>query len=139
MSVFVGRLLIVVGLCLQAYLLLADQPTITGFKKELATTIGHHKFIPPQLAAILKDYLHIAVASLLFSSVLMVVSKSVFSKLMVLMGLMLLMLARYDPVHRVPGFKERSFWQLAAMMGGVIYLMGIERTSRKELEAEKEE
>lgn len=139
MSVFVGRVLIAVGLCLQAYLLLADPATIAGFRKELATTIGHHKFISAQLAAILKDYLHIAVASLLFSSVLMVVSKSLFSKLLVLVGLALLIMARYDPLHRVPGFKERSFWQLTAIMGGVVYLMGIERTSRKEVEPEKEE
>ena len=43
----VGKILIVVGLCLQAYLLLTDKSTINNFQKELTSTISHLKFIPP--------------------------------------------------------------------------------------------
>ena len=125
MAASVGKVLIVVGLCLQAYLLLTDKPTIQTFQKELASTISHLKFITPEMSSFLHRYLHAVIAACFFSSIMILVSRSTLSKLIVLVGFLLLLVGKYDIFHKIPAYKERSFWQLLALIGGVIYLMGI--------------
>ena len=87
----------------------------------------------------LQQYLHAVIAACFFSSLLILVSKSTLSKIIVLVGLLALLITKYDVFHKIPAYKERPFWQLLALIGGVVYLMGIERGERVEKEAAKDE
>ena len=131
MPVQIGKILLVVGLCLQAYLLLLDKSTIASFQNDLASTLKRHQFIPNDIATFLTAYLHIIIASLLFTSILLLISKSNLSKILIIIGLCGLLFSKYGLIFKIPSFKERTFWQIIAVIGGVLYLMGIERVDRK--------
>lgn len=123
---FVGKLLIAVGLCFQAYTLYEDKASAVAFDSRLATVLKSCDCIPADIQAHLKEYLRLVVVGLLGFSSLMVFFKSALLKLPVLLGLVTLFVLRNAPFTSIPTFKDHAFWESLAVIGGVIYLMGAE-------------
>lgn len=121
---FLGKLLIAVGLCFQAYTLYEDKASATAFDSRLATVLKSCDCIPADIQAHLKEYLRLVVVGLLGFSSLMVLFKSALLKLPVLLGLVTLFVVRNYPFTTVPGFKDHAFWESLSVIGGIIYLMG---------------
>ena len=92
-----------------------------------------HSEILEGFAPLLIAYLPILTVSFLYGSILILISRSFFSKFITLLGIAILMIIRYDPFYRLPSFKDRSFWQLLAIAGCVIYLMGTEKPQRENM------
>ena len=123
---FLGKLLIAVGLCFQAYVLL-DNPTVAeAFNTKLAAVLSSCNCIPAEIQAHIREHLRMVVVGLLSCSILMVFLRSCFIKFLVLLGLGTLLYVRHHPLTQIPSFKDQLFWESLAVIGGIIYLMGAE-------------
>ena len=123
---FLGKLLIAVGICFQAYTLYEDKASATAFDSRLATVLKSCDFIPSDIQAHIKDHLRLVVVGLLGCSALMVLLKSCLVKLPVLLGLVTLFVLKNAPFTSIPTFKDHAFWESLAVIGGIVYLMGAE-------------
>ena len=65
-----------------------------------------------------------AIVGLLGCSALMVVTRTMFFKLLVLIGLVALTMVKHHPIKKVPHFDNIPFWEAVAIIGGMVYLMG---------------
>ena len=123
---FVGKLLIATGLCLQAYMLFDNPVVVEAFNTKLATLLSSCQCVPPEAQVLLKEYLRFVIVGLLAMSIPMVVLRSSFIKILVLLGLATLMFVRRHPLTEIPSFKEHTFWESIAILGGLIHLIGVE-------------
>jgi len=121
---FVGKLLIAVGLLFQAYLLYDDKASATAFDARLSTVLGVADFIPADIKVQLREHGRLIVAALLSFSVLTVFVRASILKIPVLLGLISLLVIRHFPFIAVPSFRDQTFWELVAIIGGYIYLLG---------------
>ena len=86
---FIGKVLITVSLCFQAYILFSDANVIQTFNKQLQTVLTSCDCIPPNITALLQQYFRYIIIGLLACSSLMTISRSSFFKILVLFGLFL--------------------------------------------------
>ena len=70
-------------------------------------------------------YLHFATIGLLFASVLMILFQYSFVKIIPLIGVILQTYITYGPIKKIPDFTNVGFWQNVAIMGGLIFMMGV--------------
>ena len=126
---FFGKLFIAIGLCFQAYILFSNVEAATNFNTKLAAALSSCDCIPADIQAQLKEHLRMVVVGLLGCSALMIVIRSSFFKLLVILGLGILIWVNHHPLRQIPSFKEYRFWESLAILGGVIYLMGAEANS----------
>ena len=124
--VLVGKLLIALGICFQAYTLFENKTTAASFDTRVSTLLATCNCIPAEIQEHIKAHLRLVVVAFLGFSGLMVLFKSSLLKVPVLLGLLILFLVRHYPLTAVPSFKDHSFWELVATIGGIIYLMGAE-------------
>ena len=61
----------------------------------------------------------------------MVISRAIFFKMLVLMGLISLLVIKHFPIKKLPPFDNVQFWEAVAIVGGIVYLMGAD-AERKE-------
>lgn len=125
---FVGKLLIALGLCFQAYTLFQNKATATQFDTRLATVLTSCDCIPAEIQTHLRQHLRLVVVAFLGFSGLMVLVRSCLVKIPVLLGLVTLLLVKYWPITAVPSYKDQPFWQLLATIGGIVYLMGADNS-----------
>jgi hypothetical protein len=122
---FVGKLLIALGLCYQAYLLFEHKATVTTFDNQLTTSLKSCHIIPAEIQAHLKVHLRlVVVVALLGFSGLMVFFRTAILKIPVLLGLFTLFYLRHFPLTVIPSYRDHAFWELVATIGGVIFLLG---------------
>ena len=133
-----GKFLIAVSLCFQAYILFSDSNTINLFNKQLNTLLTKCDCISTQVAQLLQQHLRFVIVGLLASSALMVISRAIFFKMLVLMGLISLLVIKHFPIKKLPPFDNVQFWEAVAIVGGIVYLMGAD-AERKEPAKVKEE
>ena len=126
---FLGKLLVALGICFQAYTLFESKSAATSFDNRLNTVLTACNCIPADIQAHIKAHLRLVVVGLLGFSALMVLVRSCFVKIPVLLGLVIVFLVRYYPLTAVPSFKERALWELVATIGGIIYLMGADSSA----------
>lgn len=125
---FLGKLLIAVSICFQAYQLYEDRATATAFDARLATVLKSCDYIPADIQAHIKQHLRLVVVGLLASSALMVFVRSCLIKFAVFLGLVTLFVLRNWPFTGIPSFKDQAFWESLAILGGIMYLMGAEKS-----------
>lgn len=87
-AVIFGKLLLAISLSFQAYLYLSDPTIIKGFNTDLTEALSGCDCLGAQVTQLLHQYLRFAVIGLLFSSVLMAVTKFCIFKITVLLGLL---------------------------------------------------
>ena len=133
-----GKFLIAVSLCFQAYILFEDNNTITLFNKQLQVVIAHCDCITHDIAILLQQYLRYVIIGLLASSALMVISRSIIFKFFVLLGLVSLLLIKHHPIKYIPRLDNIQFWESIAIIGGIIYLMGADVAVKAEPEKDKD-
>lgn len=132
-----GKFLMAVSLCFQAYVLFQDNNTITLFNKQLQVVIANCECITPDIAILLQQYLRFVIVGLLGISALMVVSRSIIFKMFVLLGLVSLLLIKHYPINYLPRLDNIQFWESIAIIGGIIYLMGADVGVKQEKERQK--
>lgn len=121
---FVGKLLVALGICFQAYTLFESKSAATVFDNRVNTLLHSCHCIPAEIQGHIKAHLRLVVVGLLGFSALMVLIRSCFVKVPVLLGLLIVFLVRHYPLTAVPSYKDHAFWELVATIGGIIYLMG---------------
>ena len=134
---FLGKLLIAVGLCFQAFLLIDNSDVADAFNSRLTTVLASCNCIPLELQTHIRDHLRQIVAGLLCCSILAAFVNSRFLKCLVLLGLVTLMLVRYHHVKSLPSFTDHTFWQCLTVIGGMIYLLGAESHEKPRKKQEK--
>lgn len=107
---FLGKLLIAIGLCFEAYTLFHDKTSATAFDTRLGTVLQSCDCIPADIQALLKEHLRMIVVGLLAFSSLTVLFRSCLLKVPVFLGLVVLLVNRYYPLTAVPSFKDHKFW-----------------------------
>ncbi len=126
---FLGKLLIAVGILFQAYTLYEDKATAATFNTKLATCLKTCDMIPAEIRAHIQEHLRLVIVGMLACSGLMVFLKTWLLKLPVLIGLVTLLWMKYWPLTAVPSYKDQEFWGAVAVIGGIIYLMGADCSS----------
>ncbi len=121
---FVGKLLIALGLCYQAYTLFENKSTATTFDSQLTTALRPLHVIPADIQLLIKTNLRLIVVGLLGFSALMVFFRTAILKIPVLLGLLTWFWLRYLPLAAIPSFTDHAFWQLVSTIGGIIFLIG---------------
>lgn len=121
---FVGKLLVALSICYQAYLLFEDKKTGASFDAHASTAIRSLDLIPAEVRDLLNQHLRLIVVAHLAFSFLAVFVRSAIIKLPVVIGLLVLLFVNYFPITAVPSFRDYEFWQLVATIGGYVYLMG---------------
>lgn len=107
---FLGKLLVVVGICFEAYTLYVDKSSATSFDARLTPILKALDFIPVDIQGYIREHLRIAIVAFLGSSPLIVFFRSILTKFPSLIGLVTLLLNRYYPLNAIPSFKEQKFW-----------------------------
>lgn len=129
---FLGKFLIVASIAFEAYLFFTDKQAIAAFDKQLSQALSGCDCIPPNIQALIKEYLRLAVAGLLASSVLMLVCRCWSLKLPTLLGLgLLLWVEHHEVFRRIPTLallENTALWHSLGLLGALIYLMGAECT-----------
>ena len=136
---FIGKLLIAVGICFQAYTLFEDKQTAAAFNGKLSTCLKTCEIIPAETRNHILEYGRLAVVGLLACSALMVVVRSCLIKTLVLIGLVAQLYMRHWPLTAVPSYKDQAFWGAVAIIGGIIYLMGADSCNSKPSSPSKRE
>ena len=131
-----GKLLIAIGLCLQAYLLFDNEGIAQNFNINLSKILDSCDCLPPILVPLLKQHLRIIVVVLLSFSGIMVFTRSSFIKLLVLIGFLTLSYIRHYPITKLPPLANNIFYEHIAIIGGIIYLMGADRSSLRHAKTE---
>lgn len=126
---FLGKLLIAVGLVYQAYQLYENKATALAFDAHLSGIFAIVGSVPAEIQDPIKQYGRLVVAFLLSVSSLAAVFRTCLFKIPVIIGLIALLIVRHFPIVSVPSFKDQEFWQLVAIIGGYIYLLGAESCS----------
>lgn len=128
-----GKLLIVVSIIFEAYLLYADKSAIDSFDKQLTQAISGCDCLTPDIQKLIKEHLRLVVAGLLASSALFVFFKCWGFKLPAFLGLSILLWIEHHGVFRtIPTtalLKNTAFWHSLGVIGAIIYLAGAECTS----------
>lgn len=119
-----GKCIIVFSLCLQAYLLFQSELTIKLFNQQLARLLSSCECMPVEVALHVQEYLRLVVIGLLASSVLMIISRSAFPKILALLGVVAMFVIRNYPLSKLPSIDNISFYQSLALVGGILYLFG---------------
>ena len=133
---FLGKLLIAVGLCFQAYLLFDNEGIAQNFNINLSKILGSCDCLPPMLLPLLQQHLRIVVVVLLSFSGIMVFTRSSFIKFLVLIGFLTLSYVRHYPITKLPPLSNNIFYEHVAIIGGIIYLMGADRSNARHAKAE---
>jgi hypothetical protein len=123
-AVLIGKLIIAITLCFQAYVLLTDSAVISAFSKETVGMLTTCNCIPPNIGDLIKQYLRFVVIGLLFSSGLMVIFKTCIFKILVLLGLILTFIVENHGLRAIPKIGNSEIWQQVAIIGSIIYIMG---------------
>lgn len=128
--VIFGKILLAISLSFQAYLFLNDPTIIKGFNADLTDALAGCDCLGAQVTQLLHQYLRFVVVGLLFSSVLMAVTKFCIFKVTVLLGLLVILWTENHQLCKTtPSLNllaNQELWELVAVIGGVIYLMGAE-------------
>ena len=124
MSTCLGKILIALSLVFQAYLLFENQTVATAFNTKLQDALEACKCIPPEIASHILQHGRLVVVGLLGSSVLMVLFRCWFFKLLPLLALSALLYIEHQPFTKVPCIGCTRLWEKVAVIGAVIYLMG---------------
>lgn len=127
---FLGKLLIAIGICFQAYALYSNTAEATAFNTKLAVALKSCDCIPANIKSHLQEHLRFIVVGLLGCSALMVIIRSSIFKFLVILGLTIIILVDNNPLRQIPTLKDHHFWQSLAILGGMIYLLGAECSSR---------
>ena len=98
-----GKILIAVSLCVQAYVLYTDNLAATAFNAKCTALLPYIPGLDLKTGAQILPYVRLAVVGLLGLSALMVVVRSSLIKLLVLTGLVLNLIIVYNPIKKVPG------------------------------------
>lgn len=124
-----GKLLIVAALIFQAFLLFQDKSTINSFDRQLnaALTSCHCEWITPEIQALVKEHLRMAIVSLLGSSLLFVVLRCWFFKVPTLLALFILLwVEHHASLTKIPSLDNAALWHSLGVIGTIIYLIGAE-------------
>ena len=124
MSTLLGKLLITLSLLFQAYLLFENSTLATAFNTKLQAALEACNCIPAHIAAHILQHGRLLVVGLLASSVLMVLFRCWFFKLLPLLALSALLYIEHQPFTKVPCIGCTRLWEKVAVIGAVIYLMG---------------
>ena len=120
----VGKCIIALSLCLQAYLLFQSELTIKLFDQQLTRLLSSCECMPVEVALHVQQYLRLVVIGLLASSVLMIISRSVLPKIFALLGVVVMFVIKNYPLGKLPSIDDTSFFQYLALVGGILYLLG---------------
>jgi hypothetical protein len=120
----VGKCIIALSLCLQAYLLFQSEPTIKLFNQQLARLLSSCECMPVEVALHVQQHFRFVVIGLLASSVLMIISRSVLPKIFALLGVVAMFAIKNYPLGKLPSIDDISFYQSLALVGGILYLLG---------------
>lgn len=107
---FLGKLLVAVGICFEAYTLYHDKSSATSFDTRLVPILRSCDFVPADIQGHIKEHLRLVTVAFLGFSALMVLFRSCLVKLPVLFGLVILAVNRYYPLTAIPSFKDHKFW-----------------------------
>ena len=121
---FLGKLLIAVGICYQAFMLFDNDRIAQAFDLRLASVLSSCDCIPAEIKVHVKAHLRMVIVGLLGTSALTVITRTCLFKFLVLVGLVVLTYINYHPFNQIPSFENVRFWESIAIIGGVIYLMG---------------
>lgn len=121
---WLGKLIIVVSLVFQAYVLFENQTVAKEFNAKLLAALEACKCIPDHIAGHILEHGRLAVVSLLGSSVLMVLMRCWFFKVLPLLGLSVLFYIEHQPFNKIPCIGCVRLWENLAVIGAIIYLMG---------------
>jgi hypothetical protein len=123
-----GKILIVVSIIFEAYLLYADKSAIDSFDKQLGQALTGCECLTPDILKLIKEHLRLVVAGLLASSALIVPFKCWSLKLPAFIGLSLLLWIEHHGVFKtIPNealLRNTAFWHSLGVIGAIIYLAG---------------
>ena len=132
LTTLLGKLLIVASIAFQGYILFADSRAASSFDKQLGQAISNCSWFNPEIKALIKQHLRLAVAGLLGTSLLLLVIRNWTLKLPTLIGLGLLVwVEHYEVFRKVPTLailENTPLWHSLGLIGVVIYLIGAECT-----------
>jgi hypothetical protein len=134
---FLGKLLIVVSLVFQAYILFENQTVAKEFNAKLLAALETCKCIPDHIAGHILEHGRLVVAVLLASSALMILSRCWFFKLWPLVGLSVLLYIEHQPFTKIPCIGCSRLWEKVAIIGAIIYLMGVDCAAKCSTNASK--
>lgn len=121
---FIGKFLIAISLCFQAFVLYSDPVLALNFDKQAVDLVKSSQNLNYQSIAYLIPHIRLLTCGLLVLSALMVFFKYSLIKFFVLLGLIINLIVIYNPFKKIPGLSNTGFWQEVAIIGGIIYLMG---------------
>ena len=129
---FVGKVLIVTGLCFQAYLLFDSATISNDFDQKLQAALTVCDCIPKDIAIHIMAYARFVVIGLLASSILMLISSVGIFKIFIILGLSTILYIQHQPFNKVPCFCQNiDFWTKIAFIGGMMCLLASECPSGK--------
>jgi hypothetical protein len=130
---FLGKLLIVASIVLEAYLFFSDRQAITTFDKQLKQALTSCDCLTPEIQNYVREYLRLVVSGLLASSVLILIFSWRSIKIPTLLGLLLLLwVEHHDVFQRIPNWsilENTALWHSLGVIGAIIYLIGAEISS----------
>lgn len=121
---FIGKLLIATGLCFQAYLLLTNQVRALEFDGGVSRVLASYDYLSPDSSQLLRNHFRLIIVALLSSSGLMIFTRNLLIKFLVLLGYLLLSYCYNHPLTQLPPISEMGFYENLAIIGGLTYLMG---------------
>ena len=119
-----GKLLIVVSLVFQAWVLFENQTVAKEFKPKLLAALEACNCIPDHIAGHILEHGRLIIAGLLASSALMIVMRCWSLKLLPILGLSALLWIEHQPFNKIPCIGCVRLWEKVAIIGAIIYLMG---------------
>lgn len=132
---FLGKVLIISSILLQAYLLYQNESTGAAFDTQLSQALTACHCLSPEIQQHVKAYLRLVIAGLLASSVLILVCKCWSFKLPTFIGLALLLWVEHRSsfctVPTLAILENTALWHSLGVIGAIIYLAGAECSSCK--------
>lgn len=125
---FLGKLLIALGLCFQAYLLFSNATIAGNFNSSLTKILVSCDCVPAHVKPLIQQHLRMVVVGLLGLSALMVAVRASFIKILVVIGYVTLVYVRFYPLKQLPPLSDTAFYENVAIIGGLIYLIGADRS-----------
>lgn len=126
---FLGKVLIIAGICFQAHLLFNSETVSKDFDLKLTAALTACDCIPAHISVHILQYARFVVVGLMASSILMLVFKCWLLKVFVILGLSVILYIQHQPLNKIPCCGDIDLWRRVAFIGGLIYLMGAECSS----------
>jgi hypothetical protein len=101
-ATFIGKFIIGLTLCFQAYILFSDATVAAAFNSNTSKMLSSCDCIPANIAVLVKEHLRLVVVGLLASSVLMILTNFCIFKCFVLLGLLTVFTVEHHTLRKLP-------------------------------------